>query len=135
MYFAVFNPYVKAGISRGKGRWQIRKWLGTYPKRLGLWDTDMSELILTVCREEFSSDQGLFDAGYEELDMRIIHAIRRSNWWKLKWKEEVAKIDYNNEMLERRANQRLEDESKMAAKAIWRNLREPSVDYGARNKY
>lgn len=128
MFFCIFNPSIE--------RWQIRKWKGVYPKALHLWDTDASELIFTVTIEDYTEDDGFIaDAGYKDLDMSEIHAIRKSHWFKLKWKKRIAEIDWKNEMLERRANQRLEDESKMAAKAIWRHYREPTVDYGGRNKY
>jgi len=128
MYFAIFNPYVRdSKISYGKGRWQIRMWKGTYPKRLDLWNTDASEVILTICNEQFSEVMGGYDAGYEEIDQRVITAIRKSNWWKNQWKKKVAEIDWSNELLERQANQRLEDESKMVAKRIWHADREVDV--------
>jgi len=128
MYFAVFNPYVRdSSISYGKGRWQIRKWLGCMPKRLDLWNTDASEVILTICDEQYSEIMGGYDAGYEEIDQRVITAIRKSHYWKVSWKKKVAEIDFNNDELERRANQRLEDESKMVAKRIWHANREHDV--------
>lgn len=120
-------------MSFGKARWQVRKWI-CRPQQPSMWNRSNSKTLFTICKEMFD-DRGLYDAGYKSIDIRAVQEIRESNQWKLKWKEEVAKIDYNNEMLERRANQRLKDESKMAAAAIWRNYHEPFCDYGARDKY
>ena len=132
LYFAVYNPCVKGGMSNGRGRWQVRTWKGTYPKRLDLWDTDMSEVIITICKEEVT-DMGLVDAGYQELDMRIIHAIGESNYWKADWKKKIEKIDFNNEELERKAKEQLEYEAKYVAKILWKNANEPTVSLSGKS--
>lgn len=116
-YFAVYNPE--------KHRWQIRKWKGVYPKRLSLW-REFSENILTIRREEMT-DEGLIDAGYMDIDMRTIDAIRQSHWWKLKWKQNIQELDWRNERKERQAQSQFEYESRYAAKRIWRAMHEPTV--------
>ena len=128
MYFAVFNPNIreKSNMSYGTGRWQIRKWKGVFPKRLDLWDTDMSEVIMTICKEEVT-DRGLVDVGYEGIDRRVIDAIRESYWWKVRWKKKVADIDWNNEKLERQANAELDYQSRYVASRVWHAAREPTV--------
>jgi len=125
-YFAVYNPCIKGGMSNGKGRWQVRKWIGVYPKRLDLWDTDMSEAIITLCKEEMT-DRGLVDAGYEEIDGRVITAIRKSNHWKAQWKKKIAELDWRNEKKTRQANAELDYQSKYVARQAWRMEREPSI--------
>jgi len=125
-YFAVFNPCVKGGMSNGKGRWEVRKWIGVHPKRLDLWDTDMSEVIMVICKEEMT-DEGLIDAGYEDVDRRIITAIGKSHYWKLDYKKKIADLDWHNEKMEREANSELEYQSKYVAKRVWRGLHEPTV--------
>ena len=125
-YFAVYNPQVKGGMSTNKGRWQVRKWIGVYPKRLDLWDTDMSEAIMTICKEEMS-DRGLVDAGYEDIDERVTTAIRESHWWKLRWKKKIEAVDWHNEKLERQANAELDYQSKYVARRAWHIEREPTV--------
>ena len=134
MYFAVFHPCVPAGMSRGKGRWQVRKWLGVYPKSLRLWNTADSEPIMTVCIEEMTDD-GLIDAGYKPLDMRDIDAIRQSHWWKLKWKKNVQELDWRNARKKRQAMKELEYQSKYAAKKIWRHMHEPTVHQSGKWDY
>lgn len=128
MYFAVLNPHIDERInpSYGEQRWQIRKWLGVFPKRMGLWNTDASETILTLC-DEALVDGGIQDIGYVEIDMQAIHTIRESHWWKLRWKQEVAAIDWHNDQLEIKANASLEEEGKMAARRIWHANREKDV--------
>ena len=126
-YFAVFNPEVRGGMSAKNGRWQIRRWLGVYPRRLDLWDTDMSEAILTICKEEYSSEKGLHDAGYKSLDMRDVKAIRESHWWKLGWKEKIAAMDWRNEKHRRQADAELDYQSKYVARRAWHMEREPTV--------
>lgn len=129
LLFAVFNPCIKEGknMSFGKGRWQVRKWTGNIPKRLDLWNCyGYSDVIFTICKEEMT-DEGLIDAGYKEMDMRVITAIKRSNHWKADYKKKIEDIDWNNEMLERKAKEQLEYESRYMAKKIWRNLNEPTV--------
>ena len=126
MYFAVFNPNVKGGMSAKKGRWQVRKWLGVYPKRLDLWDTDMSEAILTICKEEMTDD-GLVDAGYEDIDSRVIFAIRKSHYWKLDWKRKIAEMDWKNDRLRRQADAELDYQSKYVARQAWHMEREPHI--------
>lgn len=126
MYFAIFHPHIKSGTSSGKARWQIRKWLGVFPKRKDLWDTDMSELIFTICDEQVV-DGGLEDVGFVDLNMEAIVAMRESHWWKLDWKRKVEAIDWNNEQLERKANITLEEEGRMAARRIWHANREKDV--------
>ena len=113
-------------MSFGKGRWQVRKWVGTYPERLDLWDID-SEVIMTICKESYSQDRGLYDAGYEEMDMRVITAIRKSNYWKADYKKKIAEMDWKNERMERQAEAQLEYEAKYAAKRVWRAMHEPTV--------
>ena len=128
MYFAIYNPCIldRKSMSAGRGRWQIRKWIGVYPKRLDLWDTDASELIMTVCKEEVT-DRGLIDVGYDEIDIRVIQAIRESHWWKLDYKRKIQELDWHNEKKERQANAQLDYESKYVAKRIWRSRHEPTV--------
>lgn len=127
MYFSVFNPRIKEkkSMSYGKGRWQIRKWVGTYPKRPDLWDV-ASEVIITICKEEMT-DEGLVDAGYEDMDMRVITAIGKSNYWKASWKKKIAEMDWRNERKRRQADEQLEYESKYAAGQIWHSMHEPQV--------
>jgi len=127
LYFTIFNHCVKGGMSNGRGRWQIRKWIGSYPRRLDLWDTDMSEVILTICKETVTEDDGLIDAGYQEMDMRVVTAIRESSYWRADWKKKIEKIDWNNEQLERKAKEQLEYEARYMAKSIWRKYKEPTV--------
>lgn len=129
MYFAIFNPHVrtKTSMSYGKGRWQIRKWIGAYPKKLDLWDTSASKNIMTICKETYNSDKGLHDTGYEEIDMRVIYAIRKSHWWKLNWKEKIADMDWRNEKMERDAIKELDYQSRHISKLVWRKLHEPTV--------
>ena len=89
MYFAVYNFCItdRKSMSAGRGRWQVRKWAGVYPKRFDLWDVE-SEVIITICKEEMT-DRGLVDAGYEEVDERVVSAIRESHWWKLDYKRKI----------------------------------------------
>ena len=126
LYFAAFNPCVEGGMSNKKGRWQVRKWVGVFPKRLNLWDTDMSDAIMTICREEVTED-GLVDIGYEEIDMRVVTAIRKSNYWKNQWKKKIAEMDWRNERKERQANIELDYQSKYVARQVWHMEREPTV--------
>ena len=127
-YFAVFNPCILDGksMSYGRGRWQVRKWAGIYPKRPDLWDIE-SEVIMTICREEMT-DEGLVDAGYEDIDGRVVSAIGESNYWKAQWKENLADMDWRNEKRERQAEAQLEYESKYVAKRIWRQRHEPTIN-------
>ena len=127
LYFAVFNPHVKGGVSAKKGRWQIRKWIGSYPKRFDLWNTEMSEVIMTICKEEVT-DMGLIDAGYEEVDGRVVNAIGESHYWKLDYKRKLAEMDWRNEKKERSANDELDYQSRYVAKRIWRSRHEPTVN-------
>ena len=130
MYFAVFNPCIieRKSMSAGRGRWQVRKWVGNRPKRLDLWNCyGYSEVIMTICKEEMT-DRGLTDVGYEDIDRRVIDAIRESHWWKSDWKRKVADIDWNNEKLERQANAELDYQSKYVAKRVWRSWREPTIN-------
>jgi len=131
MYFAVFNPYVQGGMSNGRGRWQIRKWKGVYPKRLDLWNTDMSEVIFTICKETMT-ENGLIDDGYQEIDNRAIIAMRESHWWKIQWKKRVEDIDWKNEKRQRQADAELEYQAKYMAKKIWRIQREPTICLGGK---
>lgn len=126
MYFATFNSHVKSGMSAGEGRWQVRKWLGVYPRRLDLWATDMSEAVMTISKEEVT-DRGLVDAGYQEISIVDVDAIRESHWWKLDWKKKIAAMDWGNEKKERFANDELDYQSKYVAKKIWRMRHEPTV--------
>jgi len=137
MYFAVLNPCIREGtnMSYGRNRWQVRKWTGTYPKSMRLWDTQFSEPILTICKEEYSQELGLYDAGYKEIDMRDIDAIRQSHWWKLRWKKNIQELDWRNEKRQRQAKDQLEYESKYAAKKIWRHLHEPTVHQSGKWDY
>jgi len=130
LYFIVYNPCITDGInmSFGKGRWQIRMWSGVYPKRLDLWNTDASEDILTICEEEFTQERGLHDTGYLEISMADIHAIRKSHWWKLRWKEKIAALDERNDKKETASDEELNYQSKYVAKRIWRHLHEPTVN-------
>lgn len=114
-------------MSRGKSRWQIRKWAGIYPKSPTLWNESNSEPILTICKEVYAEDRGLYDAGYEDMDRRVIFAIRKSNWWKLDYKRKIAEMDWRNEKKERQADAQFEYESKYVAKRIWRGMHEPTV--------
>ncbi len=116
-YFAIYNDT--------KRRWQIRKWLGIYPRKLYLWK-EFSENILTIRKEEMS-DEGLRDIGYEGIDMRVIHAIRESHWWKLKWKQKIAEMDFRNARKEKQMMEQFDYESKYAAKRVWRSMHEPTV--------
>ena len=129
MYFIVFNSCIldRKSMSAGRGRWQVRKWVGIYPKRLDLWDTEMSEVIITICKEEMT-DRGLVDVGYEDIDRRVINAIRESHWWKLDWKRKVADVDWNNEKLERQADAELDYQSKYVARRAWHMEREPTIN-------
>ncbi len=128
MYFAVFNPYVKNGMSAKKGRWQVRKWIGVFPKRLDLWNCHgYSEIIMTICKEDMT-DRGLVDVGYEDIDRRAIDAIRASHWWKSDWKRKVADIDWRNERMVRATNAELDYQSKYVAKRVWRNWKEPTIN-------
>ena len=125
LYFGVFNPRIRdrKNMSYGKGRWQIRRWTGVSPKRLDLWDCHgYSDIIMTICKEEMS-DGGLIDAGYEEIDRRVITAIRESNHWMADYKRKIAEIDWNNENLERRAKAEFEYESRYVAKSLWRKFK------------
>ena len=129
LYFAIFNPRIrdKKNMSYGKGRWQIRKWTGICPKRLDLWGcSGYSEVIMTICKEEMTHE-GLVDAGYENIDRRVITAIRESNYWMADYKRKLDEIDWNNENLERKAKAEFEYESKWVAKNIWRKFKEPTV--------
>ena len=128
-YFAIFNPRIRdrKSMSYGRGRWQIRKWTGVRPKRLDLaFCYGYSEIIFTVCQESVTNE-GLVDVGYEALDRRVITAIRKSNYFKNKWKQKLAAMDWRNEKKRRFAEAELEYESRYAAKRIWRNLHEPTV--------
>ena len=129
MYFAVFNPCImeRKSMSAGRGRWQIRKWTGVFPKRFDLWNCyGYSDVIFTICKEDMT-EMGLVDAGYEEIDMKSVEAIRESNYWKADYKKKIADLDWSNEKLERQANAELDYESKYVAKRIWRSLHEPTV--------
>ena len=129
LYFGVFNPKIKHGksMSYGRGRWQIRKWTGTIPKRLDLWSClGYSEVIFTLCQEEMT-DMGLVDVGYRDIDIRCVEAIRRSNYWKAGWKKKLAEIDWRNEINEKQAKAELEYESRYVAKRIYRYLHEPTI--------
>ena len=128
MYFAIFNPCIldRKSMSAGRGRWQVRKWGGIHPKRLDLWDTE-SEVIMTICKEEMT-DRGLVDPGYEEMDIRVVTAIRKSNHWKNQWKKKIAELDWSNEKLERQANDELDYQSKYVARQAWHMEREPTVN-------
>lgn len=129
MYFLIYNPRIRErkNMSYGKGRWQVRKWVGIYPRKLSLWNTDMSEVIMTICKEEMS-ENGLIDAGYEKVDIRVIDAIRESHWFLLKAKEKVAAMDWRNEKRVRFINDELDYQSKYVAKRVWRDWREPTVN-------
>lgn len=130
LYFAVYNPMIKDGksMSYGKGRWQIQKWIGTTPKRLHLWDCHgYSEVIYTICEEEMT-DLGLVDAGYKEMDMRIIADIRESDWLKANWKREIAAMDWRNEKRSRFEEAELEYQSIYYAKKVWRVRHEPTIN-------
>jgi len=122
-YFAIYNTAID--------RWQVRKWLGIYPKKFSLWK-EFSENILTI-RQEKMTDEGLRDAGYEDIDMRTIDAIRRSHWWKLKWKKKISELDWRNEKKERHAQAELEYESKYVAKRIWRTRHEPTINLSGKD--
>ena len=128
MYFVIYNPYIRErnNMSYGKGRWQVKKWKGVFPKKLSLWDTDECEVIMTICKEEVT-DRGLADIGYEDVDMRVVNAIRESHWWRLGWKKKVADMDWKNEGLERQANAELEYQSKYVASRVWHAVREPTI--------
>lgn len=127
MYFTVFNPCIvdRKSMSAGRGRWQVRKWCGIFPKRLDLWNEE-SEVIITICKEEMT-DRGLVDAGYEDIDERVVSAIRKSHWWKLDYKRKLEAVDWNNEKLERQANAELDYQSKYVAGRAWHMEREPTV--------
>lgn len=127
MYFAVYNSCIvdRKSMSIGRGRWQIRKWAGIYPKRFDLWNEE-SEVIMTICKEDIT-DRGLVDAGYEEIDVRATDAIRESHWWKLRWKKKIEEVDWHNEKLERQANAELDYQSKYVARRAWHMEREPTV--------
>ncbi len=129
LYFVIFNPCIQEGInmSFGKGRWQVKKWKGVFPKKLSLWNTDECEVIMTICKEEVT-DRGLVDTGYEDMDIRVVTAIRESHWWRLGWKKKVAAMDWNNEKLERQANAELDYQSKYVAKRAWHIEREPTIN-------
>lgn len=130
LYFAVFNPHIRdrKSMSYGRGRWQIRKWIGTTPKRLDLWSCHgRSKIIFTICREEMT-DMGLVDAGYKELDRRVITAIQKSNYWKAQWKEKIAEMDFRNERQRRLANSELDYQSAYFAKKMWRFKHEPTIN-------
>lgn len=118
-YFAVFNYKNK--------RWEIRKWLTQYPRRGGraYW-LDNSKLIFIVRQE----DEDGYDCGYEPLDMRVISALQKSHWFKLRWKKELARIDRNNERLTEQADREMELQSRDMARAIYKYYREPSVFLG-----
>jgi len=135
MFFAVFNPNIEDGknMSHRKARWQIRKWQGIYPKPLRLW-REFSEPIMTICKEEVTDD-GLIDAGYEDLDRRVITAIKMSNRWKDNYKKNLDDMDWRNERRRRQAHAQFEYESKYAAKRIWRHLHEPTVHQSGRWDY
>ena len=133
LYFAVFNPCVNGGMSNRKGRWQVRKWVGNRPLRFDLWDCyGHSEVIMTICKEEMT-DMGLIDAGYEEIDGRVVSAIRESNYWKADYKRKIEEMDWRNERKRRLADAQLDYESKCAAKSIWRNYHEPTVHLSGRD--
>ena len=130
LYFAVYNPMITDGksMSCGKGRWQIRKWVGCIPKRLSLWDChEYSEVIYTICIEEMTPD-GLIDSGYEPLDMRIIADIRKSDHWKANSKRELEEMDWRNERHGRFEEAELEYQTRYYAKKIWRIRREPTIN-------
>lgn len=130
MYFAVYNPCIqdRKSMSAGRGRWQIRKWDGIFPKRLHLWDClGYSEVIMTICEEEVT-DRGLVDTGYAEIDVRVIDAIRESHWWRLQWKKKIEEVDWHNEKLERQTNAELDYQSKYVASRVWRSWREPTIN-------
>lgn len=129
LYFAVYNSNIREGksMSFGRGRWQVRRWTGNSPKRLNLWNCyGYSEEIMTVCEEKVT-DMGLEDAGYEDIDWRVVLAIGESNWWKLRWKQKIAEMDARNAKKEELQGAELEYESRYAAKHIWRSMREPTV--------
>jgi uncharacterized protein YdaT len=125
MYFCVYNPE--------KGRWQVRKWQGIFPKRLSLW-REFSENILTIRREKMT-DEGLVDDGYMDMDMRTVDAIRASHWWKLRWKKKIAEMDWRNEMREQKADEEMEYQSKYTARRIWRHMHEPTVHQSGKWDY
>lgn len=129
MYFCIYNSKIldKKSMSYGKGRWQVRKWVGNRPKRLNLWNCyGYSDVIFTICKEEMT-DMGLVDAGYEEMDRRVITAIRKSNYWKAQWKQKVADMDFRNDRKREQAIEQFDYESKYAAKRVWRAMHEPQV--------
>ena len=128
LFFTVFNPRVKGGMSNGRGRWQVRKWVGNRPKKLDLWNCyGYSDVIMTICKEAVTEKSGLIDIGYEEMDRRVVTAIRKSNHWKNQWKQKIADMDWRNEKKERQANAQLEYEAKAASKSIYRVMHEPQV--------
>ena len=130
MLFAVYNPFIgeKTNMSYGKGRWQIRKWLGIYPKRLDLWNTDLSEPFLVVCKEAYSPDLGLYDDGYKPIGMDDISDIRKTHWFKIRCKEEIAAMDRRNDMRNRFEEAELDYQSKYYAKKVWRIKQEPTIN-------
>jgi len=129
MYFAVYNPHISDGksMSCGKGRWQVRKWAGVFPKRLDLWDCyGYSEVVYTMCKEEMT-DLGLVDAGYRQMDMRAIADIRKSDWFLANWEREIAEMDWRNEKRSRFEEAELDYQSQYYAKRIWRVRHEPTI--------
>ena len=129
LYFAVFNPNIREAknMSYGKGRWQIRKWVGINPKRLDLWNCyGYSEVIMTICKEAVTEGKGLIDVGYQGLDMRVIHAIGESNHWKADYKKKIADMDWRNEQKQKQAEEQLEYEARYMAKKIYQQANEPT---------
>jgi len=129
LYFAVYNPHIsdRKSMSCGKGRWQVRKWIGVIPKRLGLWDCGYSEVIYTICKEEMT-DLGLVDTGYRPMDMRAITDIRESDWFLDNWEREIAEMDWRNEKRIRFEGTELDYQSKYYAKKIYRIRNEPTIN-------
>ena len=133
LYFAVFNSCVRGGMSNKKGRWQVRKWVGNRPLRFDLWDCHgYSDVIMTICKEAVTEDSGLMDVGYEEIDMRVVTAIRKANYWKNQWKKKIAEMDWRNEKRTRQANAELDYQSKYVAGRAWHMEREPTVHLGGK---
>ena len=119
-YFAVYNYENK--------RWEIRKWTGRKHKNPSRYDWMNNSKLIVIVRQE---DEHGRDIGYEPLDMRIIKAIKKSNWLKVQWKERlVDKIDRNNERLMEQADAEIELLSRDMAREIYRYYREPRVFLG-----
>lgn len=129
LYFAVYNPKINEpkNMSNGKARWQIRKWTGNNPKKLDLWNCyGYSEVIMTICKEAVT-DEGLIDIDYQDLDVRVLTAIKKSDRWKEDYKRKIEEIDWNNESNERKARSECEYQSKYIAKKFFQQMNEPTV--------